>query len=451
MKKLLKRMKAALKRLNELRALDTMTDEEKEERKKLLEDLQEMDEEKRSLEAEEALLNSLDTSLEDPPSGDDPSKRSKITVEDKPIYRSFGEQLVDIIAVDGNKAGLEEKREAHKRLEESRKRMTVRREIDTGLVEELRKEMRAAGSGQVTNVFSDGGAFVQTDFATDIIDKGFNNSVLLPKTQRRTLSGNSNSIEIAGIDEDSRATGSRYGGVRVYTKAELEQYTESKAKFNNIELKLNKLTGLLFLSDEALEDASFLEAEVSQLFEMEYAFKIQDLLIRGSGAGEPLGILNAGCLVTQAKTAGQTADTITTLNISQMKARAVGNAQFYANRDTIPQLDALFKTTGDNDSKIFKQTSINSGILDGVPIDFIEQAETLGDKGDIILADFAAYVTIMKGGIKKAESMHLKFDYGQKAIRWTLRFDGQPRWKSALTPYKGSNTTSPFITLAERA
>lgn len=444
-------LRAKAKRLEEIRALAAMTDAEKEERTSLFKEITDLNTEIRELEAENKLLADLDTSIVEPPAGDSGSQRSAIEVGDKPVYRSFGEQLIDIIAIDSGKSSMDEKREAHKRLDESSKRMSQRKEVDTVLSDHLKSESRAAGSGQIAGVFPDGGAFVQTDYATDIIGKGFNNSVILPKTQKRTLSGNSNSIEIYGIDETSRASGSRNGGVVVYTKAELEQYTESKAKFNSIELKVNKLTGLLYLSDEIMEDASFLEGEVSDLFMKEFAFKTQDLIWRGSGAGEPLGILNSAALVTQAKVTSQTADTIVAANISAMKVRASGNAEFYANRDVIPQLDGLFKTSGDNDSKLFKQTSINTGLLDGIPITFLEQCDTLGDKGDISLVDFGSYITATKGGIKKAESMHLKFDYGQKAIRWTLRFDGQPRWKSALTPFKGSNTISPYVTLAVRA
>jgi hypothetical protein len=39
----------------------------------------------------------------------------------------------------------------------------------------------------------------------------------------------------------------------------------------------------------------------------------------------------------------------------------------------------------------------------------------------------------------------------EEVFRWILRFDGQPIRNSALTPYKGTNTTSPFVTLATRA
>jgi len=33
-------------------------------------------------------------------------------------------------------------------------------------------------------------------------------------------------------------------------------------------------------------------------------------------------------------------------------------------------------------------------------------------------------------------------------FRFVVRVDGQPTWNAALTPYRGSNTVSPFIVLS---
>ena len=451
----LEQMKAELrekaKKLEELRNKATLTEDEKTERRGLLEACKTLSKDIKEMEAEARFLEGIDASITDPPSGQTPGQGNRITVEDKPIYRSFGEQLKDIIAIENPRSP--EAPEARKRLMEAEKRMEERKEIDADLRDSIRKEKRAAGDGQVVGDAIYGGAFVQTDFATDIIHRGYNESIILSKTQQRTLTTGANSVTLCGIDETSRATGTRYGGVRVYTKAELEAYDPSKVKFANIELKVNKLTGLLYLSDEIIEDAPLLEQEVSQLFPMEFNFRIQDLLIRGSGAGEPLGIMNAPCLVTVAKETGQTAATIAAENIDKMRMRVAGTgAEFFANKDIIPQLQTLYRHI--DTTKVvpmYEELDMSKGRLAGVPIYFIEHCETLGTLGDMILADWSQYVTITKGGMKKAESMHLKFDYGQKAIRWTIRFDGQPRWKSAVTPYKGSATQSPFVALATRA
>ena len=47
--------------------------------------------------------------------------------------------------------------------------------------------------------------------------------------------------------------------------------------------------------------------------------------------------------------------------------------------------------------------------------------------------------------------MHVKFIEEEQTFRWSLRTDGQPLWRTALTPYKGTNTLSPFVALAARA
>lgn len=443
-------LRAKAKRLEELRNKATLTEEEKTERRGLLEACKKLAQDIKEMEEESRFLDGLDASTVTPPQGTAPGAKDHITVEDKPIYRSFGEQLRDIITIENPRSP--HASEARKRLMEAEKRMETRKELDVELRKSIR-EQRAAGDGQVVGDTIYGGAFVQTDFATDIIHRGYNESIILSKTQQRTLTTGANSVTLCGIDETSRATGSRYGGVRVYTKAELEAYDPSKVKFANIELKVNKLTGLLYLSDEIIEDAPLLEQEVSQLFPLEFNFRMQDLLIRGSGAGEPLGVMNAPCLVTVAKESGQTAATVVAENIDKMRARVSGTgAEFYANKDIIPQLQTLYRHIDTTKvTPMYEELDMSKGRLAGAPIYFIEHCETLGTLGDLILADWSQYVTITKGGMKKAESMHLKFDYGQKAIRWTIRFDGQPRWKSAVTPYKGSATQSPFVALATRA
>jgi len=55
-----------------------------------------------------------------------------------------------------------------------------------------------------------------------------------------------------------------------------------------------------------------------------------------------------------------------------------------------------------------------------------------------------------KGGMQADSSIHVAFLTGEQAFRFTLRLDGQPFWKSPLTPYKGTTTVSPFVVLQNR-
>ena len=91
------------------------------------------------------------------------------------------------------------------------------------------------------------------------------------------------------------------------------------------------------------------------------------------------------------------------------------------------------------------------GTLYGKPVLPVWQCQTLGTKGDIIFADLSQYLLAEKGGIDAASSIHVKFVYDETAFRFVMRVDGQPWWNSALMPYKGTNTQSPFVVLDTRA
>ncbi len=80
----------------------------------------------------------------------------------------------------------------------------------------------------------------------------------------------------------------------------------------------------------------------------------------------------------------------------------------------------------------------------------VEQAPALSVQGDVSFIDFGEYIWIDKGGVKQDRSIHVRFEYGEQAFRFTYRADGQPSWKSALTPYKGSDTLSPYLLLQNR-
>jgi len=91
--------------------------------------------------------------------------------------------------------------------------------------------------------------------------------------------------------------------------------------------------------------------------------------------------------------------------------------------------------------------------LFGRPIIWTEHASALGTVGDIALCDFSQYLIGQKttGGLQVDTSVHLRFDYDESVMKFRFRIDGKPWWSSAQTPAQGSNTISPFVTLATRS
>lgn len=320
-----------------------------------------------------------------------------------------------------------------------------------GKVDERLSTRAASGLNETTP--SDGGFLVQQDFVTELLKRTYETGILASKVKKIPISTNANGMKINAIDEDSRANGSRWGGVQTYWEGEADELTASKPKFRQMELSLKKLTGLCYATDELLQDAAALEAVIRQAFTEEFGFKIDDAILSGSGEGEPLGILNSGAIVTVAKEASQT-DTITVENLIKMWnrlwSRSRANAVWYINQELEPYLYTLkigdkpvYIPAGGLSEKPY-------GTLFGRPVVPIEQCSAAGEVGDIILADIGQYLLIDKGGIKSASSIHVRFLYDENVFRFIYRVDGKPIWTKPLTPYKGSATVSPFVTLAKR-
>lgn len=317
---------------------------------------------------------------------------------------------------------------------------------------------KAAASGMNSNTPSDGGFLVQTDYSTQLLDQAYDQAQLAPLCTPQPIGPNSDGIELPYVDETSRATGSRSGGVRVYRAAEAAAVEASKPKLGTIDIRLADMKGLCYITERLLNDAVALESFISREFSKEFAFKIDDEIIRGSGAGECLGILNSGALVTVDKESGQAADTILFENVSKMRSRMPGkyrkNAVWLVNQDCEPQLESMTLVVGTGGVPVYMPASGIS--VDGYdklysnPVIPMEQSSALGDVGDILYVNPKEYMVISKGGLKMASSVHVRFIYDEMTFKFSHRVNGQPLVKSAVTPYKGSGTRSPFIALQAR-
>ena len=346
----------------------------------------------------------------------------------------------------------------------------------SNLGEQLQAIMRSAGPGaaidrRLLDVYAatgmsegtpaDGGFLLQDTFVNDLFRRINATGVVFARiTRRYPLAGNSNSIKLPAIDETSRADGSRWGGVRAYWVAEGASTTATKPAFQRIALELNKLMAVSYATNEQLVDTPIIAALVRDGFGEEFGFKLDDAAIRGTGVGEPLGILNAPATVSQAKESGQAAATIVFQNVLKMWSRMVAisraNAVWFVNQSCEPQLAQMSLAVGTGGVPVWMPAGGISGLpystLFGRPVVPIEQCEAVGTVGDIILADMSQYWAIEKGGPGGdfASSIHVQFLTDETAFRATYRCDFRPMWTSALTPFKGT-TLSPFVTLATRA
>jgi HK97 family phage major capsid protein len=320
---------------------------------------------------------------------------------------------------------------------------------------------KLAISGSSTTIGSDGLFLVQPDFATEILRLSHAENPILSRIRTIPISSDSDSLVLNAIDETSRATGSRWGGVQVYRVAQGEQMTGKKPTLRQVKWSLKKLLGAWYVTDETLKDAAAMEAVASEAFSEEIAYVTADEVINGDGASQMKGILNSQALNSITKETGQVATTLVKENIDKMFSRCWGpsrmNAVWLINQDVEPALFSLTQDVGTGGSAVYLPPghTLNASphsTLYGLPVIPCEHCPTLGTVGDIMLVDLSQYIMIEKGGVDTASSIHLRFDYGETVFRWVTRNDGQTPWSNVLTPASGStNYLSPFCVTATRS
>jgi len=330
---------------------------------------------------------------------------------------------------------------------------------------------------------SEGGFLVGADYSQQIYQRTYLTGEITRRCTRQAISANSNRLTLKVVDETSRADGSRMGGVLAFWANEADTFLSTRPTFREITLNLNKLTALVFATDELLADAAALQDWIMNNMPTELAFRVEDAIFQGTGVGQPAGILKSQAFL--ALTPGATATIVTGADVEAMWAQfwhpglrnhiaaqstenltpgpgaAVGSqlsAAWFIDQTVIPQLFAMQAGNGAGAAVILLyhppgQNPLYGpyGELLGLPVIPTEHNAVLGTVGDIVLADLSQVLLADKGAPQAAASMHVRFVQSEMAFRFTYRVDAQTTWNKPLTPKSGGANLSPFIGLASGA
>lgn len=334
-------------------------------------------------------------------------------------------------------------------------------EADPGPAEQrILEKLRNASLTTYGNegVGSDGGFAIPPEFRDTILQKVEADSLMGLCDQQYIASA---AIEFPK-DEGAPWAAS---GQQAHWTGEAEAMSQSRPAVETSTVKLHKLTCLVPMTDEVLEDAPGLSAWLTRKAADVIDFKVTDAIINGTGAGMPLGILNAGCTVSQAAETSQVADTIHGLNLVKMWARMPAQWRTSGVWLIHPDVEPELMKAGLQVSNPAQTLAVGGALayqpagaggspnasLFGRPVIPVESCQPLGDVGDIIFASLNQYAIFLRNpGLKAESSIHLWFDQGVTAFRFTLRVGGQPWWSSTIPAKNGSTTYGPFVTLAAR-
>lgn len=308
----------------------------------------------------------------------------------------------------------------------------------------------SAAAGLNEGVPSDGGFLVPQHQAERLIDKAFTTGQLLSRCT--TLPTSSDTLKLPAVDEISRASGSRFGAMRMYWTNEGVSPSAARPKWSQLELSPKKLMGLVYASEELVMDSAF-PVYMERIFGLEASAVIEDEIINGAGTHGPLGILKSNALLTVPDESGQAAGTITAINLLKMWSRLWSgswpSAVWLCNNDAVTQV--FQPTVGSGTALAEILTFTNGGPhLMGRPILANEGCAAIGTVGDLILMDPSEYL-IADRRKEMVSSLHVRFLEGEQVFKFTWRIDGQPAWKSPIVPRNSSNTQSPFVAIATRS
>jgi len=306
-------------------------------------------------------------------------------------------------------------------------------------------------------VAGDGGVLVPEEFRAELLMIALETSVVRPRA--RVIPMGSASLRYPAIRDTTHAT-NVFGGVSGTWIAEAGSLSSAtnQPRFSSVRLVANKLTGYSVVSQELIADSAIaMEGIIQSLYPEAIAYFEDDAFINGTGAGQPLGIINADGLISVAKESGQAATTIVWENILNMYSRmlptSMGRAVWIAHADTFPQLATMALQVGTGGNGVWLANGVAGPPVTilGRPVIFTEKCQTVGTAGDIFFVDLAQYLIGDRQAMTMALSEHVNFTTDELTYRFTERVDGRPWVTSALTPRNGSTTVSPYLNLATRA
>jgi len=236
-------------------------------------------------------------------------------------------------------------------------------------------------------------------------------------------------------------------GITANVTAEGALLTETQAGFEDLQYRVYKVGGFTEVTNELISDSpQAIETLLSQLFGIAIAAKNERNILRGTGAGEPLGILNATCAVGISPNTNNEFKWEDALTMVSRFKSAGGTPVWLIHPSIWPDIGAMESSAGGSVWQA-NMTAGSPSTLLSYPILVSEHLPQANNAGAVMLADLSAYLWFQREGLQIAYSEHAAFTTDKGTWRFTQRVDGKPWLRSAITMSdpQGSYTVSPFV------
>jgi len=221
------------------------------------------------------------------------------------------------------------------------------------------------------------------------------------------------------------------GGLTASTTEEGAAMTESTITFVDREWRVHKIGSYVEVTNELDADSpQSIEALLTSLIRIVIDSKDERNILRGSGSGEPLGILNAASTVAVTTTTGGVFAEADALKMLARHKNLSGQRSVWITHYSVLPDFAAF-----SDSSFVPLVDFTEGVsgtLLGLPLIYSEHMPQ-ADGDDVLLSDLGSYKFFQRGGVEIDFSEHAAFTSDKGTWRFKSRNDGFPWLHSAIT------------------
>lgn len=300
-----------------------------------------------------------------------------------------------------------------------------------------------------------GGFLVPAEFIAQLYAVMAETSFVRPRATKIPM--RRRQINIPVLDQTSTTAGVPhwFGGMLFYWAEEAEEKTESDPSFRKIQLVAHKLIGYTRASDELVADSAVsLDALLTGPLGMaggaswheEYAF------LNGTGAGQPLGVINAGATITVARQAQLVFGYVDLVNMyeSLYPGHSAATTCWSITQSGMSNLMQIVDPNGN----YIWQPNAREGLpqtIFGLPVIFTEKQPRVGTTGDVVLTDWRYYLIGDRQAVTIESTKFDRWRWDETSWRMVHRVDGQPWLSSPLYLQDGTTTVSPFVILGSKS
>jgi HK97 family phage major capsid protein len=317
------------------------------------------------------------------------------------------------------------------------------------------EEVRAFRASMETGIPSSGGMSVPEPLSAKWLDDSLPEEIIRPRAQIWPMT--TSSRKIAGWDWGDMSSGACFGGFDMAWTAELGTASKQTGKLRTIQLNANKGQIYCDVSQELYDDGLGFAGQLERALKTSVGYGLENAFTNGTGAGQPLGLVNDPAIQTITKEVGAAADTVQFESITKLYARMYpagrSKAVWLCNDTVLPalltQLNVAIGTSG-SWVNVFDTSSNGKFSLLGRPVLFTPHLPILGDANDILFADLSQYAIGLRREMRIERSNIPQWTTDQVSYRVITRIDAQGTWGTAYSPDNGDDM-SWIVAMPERA